>query len=65
VTGISGWETPSIQHGFLLDNGTYTTLDVPGSTSTQAWGINDSGEIVGTYADAGGGQHGFLATPVP
>ena len=51
-------------HGFLLDQGSYTTLDVPGSTWTQAHAINDSGQIVGSYRD-GAGQHGFLATPVP
>jgi uncharacterized membrane protein len=52
-------------HGFLLDNGSYTTLDPPGSTYTQANGINDSRQIVGSYVDAAGNAHGFLATPVP
>jgi hypothetical protein len=42
----------------------FTTLDVPGSTFTEAWGINDSGQIVGSYEEIGG-WHGFLATPVP
>jgi probable HAF family extracellular repeat protein len=46
-------------HGFLLDNGNYTTLDVPGSSSTWATGINASGQIVGSYSD-GTGSHGFL-----
>jgi probable HAF family extracellular repeat protein len=32
---------------------------------TEASGINNAGEIVGTYVDAGGRQHGFLATPTP
>ena len=31
-----------------------------GSTYTFANGINDSGQIVGEYYDAGGTQHGFL-----
>jgi uncharacterized membrane protein len=51
-------------HGFLLDQGSYTTLDVPGSIETEANGINASGQIVGWYRDAGG-PHRFLATPVP
>jgi probable HAF family extracellular repeat protein len=34
-----------------LDQGTYTTLDVPGSTQTFANGINASGQIVGWYDD--------------
>ena len=52
-------------HGFLLDQGSYTTLDVPGSSATYAQGINDSGQIVGYYDDASGARHGFLATPTP
>src|SRR5215470_16738908 len=39
----------------------FTTLDVPG-TSSQASGINDSGQIVGTIGDATGTAHGFLDT---
>jgi probable HAF family extracellular repeat protein len=52
-------------NGFLLDQGNYTTLDVPGASYTSAQGINASGQIVGYYWDAGGTSHGFLATPVP
>jgi uncharacterized membrane protein len=48
-------------HGFLLSAGQYTTLDDPKATdsSTAANGINDRGQIVGQYGDAGG-LHGFL-----
>src|SRR5205807_84330 len=45
--------------------GIYATLDVPGSHFVNALGINDSGQIVGIYQDAGDAFHGFLATPVP
>ena len=45
------------------DDYDFTTIDVPGATFTNALGINASGHIVGLYADAGGTQHGFLATP--
>ena len=45
----------------------FTSIDVPCSnclggiaTSTTAFGINPAGDIVGTYNDAVGGQHGFL-----
>src|SRR5689334_5293645 len=51
-----------IHHGFLLDQGGYTTLDVPGSNYTRASGINDSGQIVGYYF-AGTESHGFLLDP--
>jgi probable HAF family extracellular repeat protein len=47
-------------HGFLLDNGGYTTLDAPGSFSTSANGINASAQIVGSYYDVAGHGHGFL-----
>jgi probable HAF family extracellular repeat protein len=47
-------------HGFLVDQGNNTTLDVPGSIYTYAYGINDSGQIVGSYFDAAFNVHGFL-----
>jgi uncharacterized membrane protein len=44
------------QHGFVMKNGRYTTLDVPGSFAgvpgtlpTVANGINAAGDVVGTY----------------
>src|SRR6266700_2483661 len=40
----------------------FSTFDDPSATSfvgTQAFGINDSGQIVGAYAN-GSGNHGFL-----
>ena len=42
----------------------FTTIDVPGALpgTTSANGINDSGQIVGQYAD-GAGTYGFRATP--
>lgn len=38
----------------------FTTVDVPGAVLTNAQGINLQGDIVGTYNDASGQQHGFL-----
>ena len=35
-------------------------FDVPGAVSTTAAGINDNGDIVGSYIDAAGNQHGYL-----
>jgi probable HAF family extracellular repeat protein len=52
-----------IQHGFVLRNGSFSSIDPPGSVYTVATGINDSGEIVGYYGDDWiGGPHGFLLT---
>jgi len=44
-------------------DGSYTTLDPPDSNFTNAFAINRAGQIVGLYASAFGGNHGFLATP--
>lgn len=35
-------------------------IDAPSSTLTTAFGINPAGDVVGTYNDAAGVQHGFL-----
>ena len=39
---------------------TFTTIDVPGATLTEAYGINAAGQIVGRFSDATGERHGFL-----
>jgi uncharacterized membrane protein len=39
---------------------TFTTIDVPGSATTRAFGINDRGDIVGSYIIGFGASHGFL-----
>jgi probable HAF family extracellular repeat protein len=38
----------------------FTTLDVPNSTGTEAYGINDAGQIVGRYYDSNAHSHGFV-----
>lgn len=58
---ISGIYTDSTQaeHGFLLSNNTFTTIDVPGATWTAPYAINDLGQLGGAYT-AGLYTHGFL-----
>ena len=46
--------TGGANHDFVLDDGTFTTFDVPGTPT----GINNRGEIVG-----GTGGHGFVMSP--
>jgi probable HAF family extracellular repeat protein len=42
---------------------TFTTIDVPGGLpGSTAWGINDAGQIVGSFTDSTGGGHGFVYT---
>jgi uncharacterized membrane protein len=54
-------------HGFIYEDGIFTTVDVPfeGATDTTINGINDRGDMVGTYIDCGfcpviGNIRGFL-----
>ena len=57
---------PSGYEGFLDTGGRFTQIDVPGAASgfppgatfTGAFGINDAGQIVGSFTTSG---HGFLA----
>jgi probable HAF family extracellular repeat protein len=42
-------QTAGAEAGFSLNQGTYTTLMVPNALTTQAFGINASGQIVGSY----------------
>ncbi len=74
VVGINdeGWivgyyfDEQSIRHGFLYANGVTTTIDYPGSLSTEVLGINDAGKIVGEFIDSVDGPvHRFVGTPVP
>ncbi len=56
---IVGWYNDNQgTHGFLLRAGVYTSIDFPGAAAfTQAWKINDSGEIVGRYTGAADGKY--------
>ena len=52
--------TTGHQHGYIVRNGSLQTYDVPDSVFTTVWDINPEEELVGTYKDASGKQHGFL-----
>src|SRR5262249_26329058 len=51
-----------ILHGFLFDQGQYTSIDSPVALTrwTQANGANTLGQIVGTFNEENRGSHGFL-----
>jgi probable HAF family extracellular repeat protein len=65
---------PPTYHGFLRRaNGTFAILDDPDAGTglnpangkkqgTQAYSINNAGEIVGSYVDSSNDRHGFLYT---
>ncbi len=46
-------------HPFLYSDGGYTSLDVPGATTTIATQLDNAGQIIGRYNDAAG-SHSFL-----
>ncbi|HVX67403.1 MAG TPA: PEP-CTERM sorting domain-containing protein [Bryobacteraceae bacterium] len=60
IAGYIGYK----YHGFLWRDGTFENFNV--AAVTLPMGINDRGQVVGTYQDAAG-EHGFLAeaTDVP
>jgi hypothetical protein len=48
------------------EHGSFRTLDYPGATATQAFGVNDRDEVVGAYTvgtGSGATMHGFTWTP--
>ena len=49
--------------GFLYSGGNFTIFSFPGATYTLLSGINNAGVLAGSYLDAAGNAHGFLATP--
>jgi len=61
-------ENPTLPqiHGFLLSNGALTTLIYPGANAySAAAGINDLGQIVGTYFDDSGETFSGFVYDVP
>jgi hypothetical protein len=56
-------KTSSLVDAFVkLSSGRFTTIAFPGASMTQAFGVNDSGEVVGAYTVGSGNSavsHGF------
>jgi probable HAF family extracellular repeat protein len=46
--------------GFTYQNGFKSLIKFPTAKSTQAFGINNAGQVVGTYVDLQNVSHGFL-----
>jgi hypothetical protein len=46
--------------GFILQDGKLTQLQHPGSSFTQALGVNNSDDVVGSFVDGNGVTHGFV-----
>ncbi len=54
-------DSSGLEHGFLKDGETYTTIDV-GAIYTVAYGINNHGTIVGYWGNLSGWNEGFVRT---
>jgi hypothetical protein len=54
----------SINSGFVYTGGAVKVIQYPGSLTTSPAGINNSGQIVGTYTSRSGQYFGFIATPI-
>ncbi len=59
------YDTAFTAHGFLWSRGVYNKMDIPGSIGTRTWGINDRGDIVGSYLTGDGMWHGFVTYKHP
>jgi probable HAF family extracellular repeat protein len=59
---ISGfYQNGTATDGFLDNHGKITTLTGPqGATDVMAFGLNDKGQVVGSFVDANGNTDGFL-----
>lgn len=49
---LTGPAATAGNHGFLLQDGVYTRIDVPGGTGTVIRGISEQGTIIGHYVDS-------------
>jgi hypothetical protein len=47
-------------HGFMLADDAFVTIDFPGAISTATFGVNARRDVVGFYVDANGTPHGFV-----
>jgi hypothetical protein len=47
------------EQGFLWRAGKFTTISIPASVTTNIFGINDRGQIVGIYVDTSGNEFAF------
>ncbi|MGD9799206.1 MAG: hypothetical protein AB7F91_14750 [Parvularculaceae bacterium] len=59
---VAGWfvaEAGGATQGFVIQNGVTTVLNYPDAAVTFIQGMNNKGELSGSWEDAGGGSHGF------
>jgi hypothetical protein len=59
---IAGFYGANVSNGFLLTEGKFQTVDFPGAVSTALRGINNLGDVSGTYSivDLNADEFGFI-----
>jgi hypothetical protein len=59
---VAGFYGANVSHGFLLTEGQFRTVDFPGAVSTAVRGINNLGDVSGTYSivDLNADEFGFI-----
>jgi hypothetical protein len=59
---IAGFYGANVSHGFLLTDGKFRTVDFPGAVATALRGINNLGDLSGTYSvvDLNADEFGFI-----
>ena len=59
---IAGFYGANVSNGFLLEEGKFRTVDFPGAVSTALRGINNLGDVSGTYSivDFDADEFGFI-----
>jgi hypothetical protein len=61
-TAVGYYTTSSgVFQGFSLFRGDYTTINVPGASSTSVLGISDNGLLCGAFVDSENVTHGFVS----
>lgn len=61
IVGLYNYSPGDRSAAYVIDDGTFEPLVVPGSSATSAWDVNPAGEVVGSYRDSVG-VHGFILT---
>lgn len=61
IVGLYTNTTAGRVEGYVIDEGIFAALLVPGALMTSAWDVNPRGDIVGIFRD-GVGFHGFIWT---
>lgn len=61
IVGLYNYSPGDRSAAYVIDDGKFKPLVVPGSSATSAWDVNPAGDVVGSYRDSIG-VHGFILT---